>query len=251
MSGERKKDGAGSLLAGMAGMAAAEIGRTAGGIGAGLLGMAAEAIRAGDGSDMPVTDAEDKAIRRDLGVDAGVSRAGEMPGCGPAYTYGDRTVHADLRDPAALAHEYGHASSPLMPGDGAAALRVAEAIQAGVAGAALAEGERACRRAMADAGVEGAAEAARALDGAVWTSRAASAFHLMDEGQASVRGLKAIARVRGPKAALDATKSLAPAYGTYVAQAVGSHVVAPLAGDAMGRLAAHLSGTEGKDDETK
>lgn len=62
-----------------------------------------------------------------------------------------------------------------------------------------------------------------------------TAAQLAEEGQASIRGLKAIGKLQGKAGMLRAAKLLGPAFGTYVAAAVGSHAIAPWVGGKIGK----------------
>lgn len=62
-----------------------------------------------------------------------------------------------------------------------------------------------------------------------------TAAQLAEEGQASIRGIRAIGKLQGKAGMIRAAKILGPAFGTYVAAAVGSHAVAPWVGGKIGK----------------
>lgn len=68
--------------------------------------------------------------------------------------------------------------------------------------------------------------------------RLASALNLVEEAQASLRGIAAINKIKGKAGVVGAAKILGPAFGTYVAPEVGSHVIAPWVGGMIGSFAA-------------
>lgn len=67
-----------------------------------------------------------------------------------------------------------------------------------------------------------------------------TAAQLAEEGQASIRGIRAIGKLQGKAGMIRAAKMLGPAFGTYAAAAVGSHAIAPWVGGRIGKyLGAH------------
>lgn len=246
MSGDRRKGGAESHLDDAAPAVAAKMGRIIGGLGAEILGVAVRKARAA--ATTSLSDAQHEEMRRVMDVDPNVRNAPESQDFGPCYTYGDRTVHADIHD-IIVAHEYGHAVSPMMPTrDAARAASMMRDMLADMAEAARLESERAYLRTLADGGDAGAAARAKQLEDDLFAARVASSRRILEEIQATAHGLAAIDKVGGPKATLDAAKILIPAALTYVAQATGDHVVASLAGRLLGHID-RILGKTGADDE--
>lgn len=64
--------------------------------------------------------------------------------------------------------------------------------------------------------------------------RLSSAGMLAEEGQASLRGLRAIGKIQGKAGVMRALGTFLPAYGTYAGRALGSHVVSPYIGKMIG-----------------
>ena len=69
-------------------------------------------------------------------------------------------------------------------------------------------------------------------------SQVATLGQLAEEAQATIRGAKAVYDLKGKDAAIQTLKDMAPGFGTYAANAVGSHIVAPAIGKRLGTLAA-------------
>ena len=130
-----------------------------------------------------------------------------------------------------LAHELGHATGLLgkNPVVGQAAAEFTYRLGSGAGGVRAVEAaSRAFREAKGMAPSKADAMASKA-------SQLATAAQLAEEAQASIRGVKAIYDLKGKDAAIQAAKDLLPGYGTYVANAVGSHVVAPAVAKRLGK----------------
>lgn len=141
---------------------------------------------------------------------------------GPRYSPDDHTVYAD-KSGYAFAHEMGHATSPLAPRKhrgirlGHAFLTTGVNNLSPLINIGTTLGQRASDN-----------ETTRKVLGAVDTAtQVATAANLAEEAQASIRALRAINKLKGRAAALQAARIYVPAFGTYLGQAGFSHGLVP------------------------
>lgn len=135
-----------------------------------------------------------------------------------------------------LAHELGHASGLL--GKNKIVGRIGAYFSHGLGGPALAPLVRSIDSAQKAYNREiglPESEDSSTLGALSTATRIGTAAQLAEEGQASVRGIRAIGRLQGKAGMLRAAKIFGPAFGTYVAAAAGSHAVAPWLGGIIGK----------------
>lgn len=180
------------------------------------------------------TRQEAAQLRRMMGADRKLKETGRpMPGMGPAYNPMDHTVHAN-RTGYAYAHELGHATSRISPRKHRKARITHALLTAGLNNLApmLNIGTTAGSRVSDN-------ETAQKVLGAVDTAtQAATAVNLAEEAQASIRALRAIHKLKGRAAALQAARILGPAFGTYLGTAGVAHGLVPWLTDKTVDLAA-------------
>ena len=181
-----------------------------------------------------LTMQEADQLRRMMGADGRLKETGRpMPGMGPAYNPMDHTVHAN-RTGYAYAHELGHATSRISPRKHRKARITHALLTAGLNNLApmLNIGTTAGSRVSDN-------ETAQKVLGAVDTAtQAATAVNLAEEAQASIRALRAIHKLKGRAAALQAARILGPAFGTYLGTAGVAHGLVPWLTDKTVDLAA-------------
>lgn len=140
------------------------------------------------------------------------------------------------KDSYILAHELGHATGWL--GKGKISGTIGTFFTHGLGGrrlAPLVRGMDSAQKAYnREVGLPESEDSAT-LGALSTTTQLGTAAQLAEEGQASIRGIRAIGKLQGTPGMLRAAKILGPAYGTYAAAAVGSHVVAPWVGGKIGK----------------
>lgn len=203
--------------------------------GLGLFGVSAvKAIPLLKNDHGKLTMQEADQLRRMMGADGRLKETGRpMPGMGPAYNPMDHTVHAN-RTGYAYAHELGHATSRISPRKHRKARITHALLTAGLNNLApmLNIGTTAGSRVSDN-------ETAQKVLGAVDTAtQAATAVNLAEEAQASIRALRAIHKLKGRAAALQAARILGPAFGTYLGTAGVAHGLVPWLTDKTVDLAA-------------
>lgn len=173
-----------------------------------------------------LTQKESRQLKRLLGANrkTRVSGLSESPlsSRGPHYNPFDDTVYAD-KSGYIYAHELGHATSRLAPRKHRG-LRLGHAyLTAGLSNLSplINMGTTLGRRSSDN-------ETTQKVLGAVETAtQAATAANLAEEAQASIRALRAINKLKGRAAALQAARIYVPAFGTYLGQAGFSHGLVP------------------------
>lgn len=176
-----------------------------------------------------LTKQELRALRKNMRVPSSV-RVEKIPWnrrlLGPHYDFQTHTVHTDNPRSYSSAHEFGHATGPLtfkrLRRPYIAGYRVGMSLLPGLAAGLNAANQQQFLRDKEEGGM-----GSKILSGLDVASKAGTGVVLAEEGQATARALRAIHAVQGKAGLLRGAKLLLPAYGTYLAQALGHHFIAP------------------------
>ena len=175
-----------------------------------------------------LTDEESAAIYKELLGDRKINIE-DYPALMSHFDPGSNTVRAP-KNSYVFAHELGHASSPFGAG------RIGAFFTHGLGGPILAPLIRSIDSAQK---AYNRKKGYDPKDDSTALSVASTATQLAEEAQASIRGARAIGKVKGSKEMWRAARQVfGPAYGTYVAAALGSHALAPWVGKHIGEYLA-------------